>query len=547
MSKKILLLGANERACFSVARNLTRHGYQVDVANWGYHEIARSRFVNAFHSLPSLEKNIQAFYSAFADLISGNSYWIVLPVNDLAVEFLYRFKRELEKYSIIGGINEPGVIQYSQNKYALWKVCRELGIHVPETKLVESLQDFEDLKKSLSFPVIAKPVSSRKIIGNRIYSFTVRKFSGEEPLEDFIRERIESIPIMLQQVVDGFGIGFNFLAHQGKLVAWYMHERINEPGGGGESSYRKTIVEDKYGITEKSRLLIETIGWHGVGMIEYKVSERKAYVMELNGRFWGSIELGIFAGMELPYWQIKYNYEDQPFPPKEITVEKEVYARNLRNDLLSCVKERSAKRMIKWMGSLPKMLRKRECVEDSLFADFRFRISMWGSLFSKFISGRRQALKRKFISGPIGRHANYKDLNRILFICEGNICRSPFAEKYLKKIRPDINVASSGLQFQSSKMSPLKALRAAKERGVDLVSHYSSYINDLDLEKFDALFVMDKSNYQKLLKEYPKGAERVFFLDPGGPISDPFGGSENDFKVCYERISKVLDSNFIKG
>jgi hypothetical protein len=49
MSKKVLLLGANERACFSVAKNLQKHGYLVDVAHWGKHEIALSRFVNAFH------------------------------------------------------------------------------------------------------------------------------------------------------------------------------------------------------------------------------------------------------------------------------------------------------------------------------------------------------------------------------------------------------------------------------------------------------------------------------------------------------------------
>ncbi len=546
MAGKILLLGANERACFSVARNLSRHQYVVDVANWGPHEISRSRFVNEFHVLPKVEYDLESFYKAFIQLVSTRSYWLILPINDLAVEFLNRYKNEIEKFCIVGGINEPSTICYSRNKYELWRICRESSIHVPDSRLVQSLEEFKAVKSSLGYPLIAKPVSSRKIIGNRIYSFTVRKYSDEESLEDFVRERIQVIPIMLQEIVSGFGIGFNFLAHHGKLIAWYMHERINEPAGGGESSYRKTIIGDKYAIADKSRLLIEKIGWHGVGMIEYKVSDGKAYVMELNGRFWGSIELGIFAGMELPYWQVLYNYEQQPLPPVAMTCNREVYARNLRNDLLSSLKQKSLKKTFQWFTSIPKMLRSSECIEDSVFADFRFRISMWGTLISKFGRNRWDGLLRRFASISRNRPGVKQEYRKVVFICEGNICRSPFAEHYLRIIRPDINVASAGLQFQSSKMSPLNAIRAAGDSGIDLSLHSSSYVSDLKMEEFDALFVMDKLNFQKIAKGYPHLLSRVYFLDPQVPIPDPYGKSVEEFKICYNRIKQLVEEIFSK-
>jgi len=543
MPKKVLLLGANDRACFSVARNLSQHGYHIEVAHWGLHEIALSRYVKNFYELPGLETNLEGFAKALLELVTRQSFWLVLPTNDLAVEVLNKYKSELEKHVIVGGINVPDTIKYSQNKYELWKLCREIGINVPASQYVDSISGFEDLKAGLNFPLIAKPVSSRKLMGNRIYTFTVRKFSSEQPLEDFVRERIESVSIMLQQVVNGFGIGFNFLSKNGKLIAYYMHERINEPKGGGESSYRKTIPEDRYSIVEKSRQLISHIGWNGVGMIEYKVSDGKAYIMELNGRFWGSIELGIFAGMELPYWQVLHNYENQPLPPEEITTKKEVYARNLRNDLLSAVKEKSPKRILKWVGSIPKMFRSTETVEDSLFSDFRFRLAMWTGLGSKFLSDRKKGLQQKFISLGKTRPA-YKSFKKILFICEGNICRSPFAERYLKQLRPDLHTASVGLQFQSGRMSPLLAVKTARAVGIDLAAHRSVYIGDLDPGSYDALFVMDRMNYQKLQKHYPNLRSRIFFLDHDKVIVDPYGGSEADFKACYSRISELLDRYF---
>ncbi|MDP4261665.1 MAG: ATP-grasp domain-containing protein [Bacteroidota bacterium] len=544
MGKKILLLGANERACFSVARNLNKHGYTIGVANWGYHPIARSRFVNEFHVLPAMETDLASFFHAFEELISKNSYWLVLPVNDRAVEFLQFYKAGIEKYTIVGGINCPGALLYSQNKYELWKVCKELGIHSPATQLVTSLEEFGNIKIALQYPVIAKPVSSRKVAGNKLYSFTVRKFSSEEPLEDFIRERILSIPILLQEVVNGFGIGFNFLSKNGKLLAYYMHERINEPKGGGESSYRKTITTDKYGIVEKSRQLIERINWNGVGMIEYKVDNGQTYIMELNGRFWGSIELGIFAGMELPYWQVLYNYEAEPIPGHIITCEKEVYARNFLNDLLSCIKERSVKSLFKWIGSVPRMFRSTERIEDSVFTDFRFRVSMWANLASRMLTNRTQSIKRKFISLEHNGIPAYKDLTKVLFVCEGNICRSPFAEKYLQKIRPGIVAASAGLQYQSSKMSPLKAVRTAAAEDIDLSGHRSRYIADIDANEFDAVFIMDKGNYLKLKKHHPGLLSKTYFLDQRQVIADPFGKEMIEFEICYKKIKELLDQKF---
>lgn len=546
MENKVLLLGANERACFSVARNLKKHGVVVDVAGWENNPVRYSRFISRFHVLPNLFAGINIFFEAFVELVSKEKYSLVIPVNDAAVEFMFHYRQELEKITALCGINEEGVIKYAQNKYELIRLCRQTGIAAPDTILINSLEEFEQQKNKLVYPLVAKPVTSKKIVGNRMFGYTVRRFSDLLPLEDFIRERIFSVPVMLQQVVEGYGMGFNFISKNGKLIAWYMHERINEPAGGGESSYRRTLIEDKYHIVELSEKLVNEAGWTGVGMIEYKISNGKAYIMELNGRFWGSIELGIFAGLDIPWWQVLYNFQQQVLPDKIVTTNKVVYARNLRNDFLNVVKQRSVKVFFSWIGSLPQTFRSSEIVEDSIFRDFRFRVSMWIELFSKPFKSLLAKWRRSFISLKTNAGKDLDTCKRVVFVCEGNICRSPFAEKYLARIRPDLLVYSAGLQLQDKRMSPLNAVRAAQLFGISLAEHSSMFIGDIPTEEVDIFFVMDKMIFQKLRKRYPASASRILFLDRTAPVKDPYGKQLEYFTDCYSIIKRKIDQLFLK-
>jgi protein-tyrosine-phosphatase len=93
-------------------------------------------------------------------------------------------------------------------------------------------------------------------------------------------------------------------------------------------------------------------------------------------------------------------------------------------------------------------------------------------------------------------------------------------------------------------MSPSMAVKVAALEGIDLSKHRSVYVGDVKIDEFDALFVMDKKNYQKLESKYPKLMHKVYFLDAEGIIPDPFGRPESDFKNCYTRIRQILDWNF---
>src|SRR6185437_2235374 len=92
------------------------------------------------------------------------------------------------------------------------------------------------------------------------------------------------------------------LVWDGKIVAQFAHRRIREkPPAGGISVYRESVAVDEE-LLRMSLALLAEFEWRGVAMVEYKVDEStgQPYLMEINGRFWGSLQLAIDSGVDFP-------------------------------------------------------------------------------------------------------------------------------------------------------------------------------------------------------------------------------------------------------
>jgi predicted ATP-grasp superfamily ATP-dependent carboligase len=112
---------------------------------------------------------------------------------------------------------------------------------------------------------------------------------------------------LLQEFIPGSGAGYFALFAHGSLLARFSHRRIREkPPSGGVSVVSESSAIDP-SIDGPSRELLERLDWHGPAMVEYRISEDGTpYLMEINARFWGSLQLPIYAGIDFPYlaWQI---------------------------------------------------------------------------------------------------------------------------------------------------------------------------------------------------------------------------------------------------
>jgi predicted ATP-grasp superfamily ATP-dependent carboligase len=113
----------------------------------------------------------------------------------------------------------------------------------------------------------------------------------------------QRIPLpLVQERIPGHGMGVFVLAERGDTRVRFAHRRLREkPPTGGVSVLRESIRVPEE-LVEPATRLVAALAWHGVCMIEFRVDARDGtpYLMELNPRFWGSLQLAIEAGVDFP-------------------------------------------------------------------------------------------------------------------------------------------------------------------------------------------------------------------------------------------------------
>src|SRR5262249_38745780 len=110
-------------------------------------------------------------------------------------------------------------------------------------------------------------------------------------------------PSLVQQRIVGPGVGVFVLFDRGEIVADFAHRRLREkPPSGGASVLSESAPVDR-ALRDDARRLLGPLQWHGVAMLEYKQDQAGggSYLMEVNGRFWGSLQLAIDAGVDFPH------------------------------------------------------------------------------------------------------------------------------------------------------------------------------------------------------------------------------------------------------
>jgi len=133
----------------------------------------------------------------------------------------------------------------------------------------------------------------------------------------------------------------------------------------------------------------------------------------------------------------------------------------------------------------------------------------------------------------------------ILFICAGNLCRSPFAEHYFRhKVTAagiDTDCFSRGLIAMPGQHVPDTARKIGQEFDVDLSAHISQPLLAPDIERAAMVMVMEKSQRQQLAKIRPACIGKIFLLSQAADIPDPVGRSEATFRDVYGLIARHLD------
>jgi len=301
---RVFVTDGDQRATLAVTRSLGKRGIEVLVGEEHEKSLASSSRYCAEHiTYPSPHKHLEDFCEFLLDFSRKASVDIVLPITDATTYLTSFHKKELEQYTRLP-IPEFKTFDFVSNKWMLLRYAQDVGIPIPTTYFIDGLQSLSAILNQLEYPIVVKGGRSRIPLGEGWILTNVHYVASEEELLQLYRQkRYLRYPSLVQERIVGPGMGLFVLFNHGELVTTFSHRRLREkPPSGGISVLREStpVCPD---LMDQAVRLLRPLGWHGVAMLEYKLDERTAQpiLMEVNGRFWGSLDLAIASGMDFPY------------------------------------------------------------------------------------------------------------------------------------------------------------------------------------------------------------------------------------------------------
>lgn len=299
---RILITDGEQRAALAAVRSLGSAGHEVTVCSARPRSISgASRFAAASERVPDPLQDAPGFVEAVRGIVRRGTIDTILPITEPALLALLPFAGDMAD----ARIPFPPLDRFLRicDKEEVAGAAATLGIRVPAQIRIEQAADLARVVEAGRFPLVLKP--SRSVVGEegRRQKVSVIHVADSRELSDALRLLpAEAYPILAQERIVGPGVGVFLLLRDGEPAAAFAHRRLREkPPSGGVSVLRESIPLDR-GLLERSVRLLQAFEWEGVAMVEYKVSEETGdpYIMEINGRFWGSLQLAVDAGVDFP-------------------------------------------------------------------------------------------------------------------------------------------------------------------------------------------------------------------------------------------------------
>jgi predicted ATP-grasp superfamily ATP-dependent carboligase len=300
-SKNILVTDGEHRAALAVTRSLGRAGYRVIVASPRERTIAgASRFAARSVVTPDPLGDPTAFVASLRARCDEEGVNVLIPISDQSMGPV------LDARPTFSGVAIPfpdrEAYRRISDKGLVLEEGASLGIRVPSQVVLNGPPTPRELE-AVGFPAVIKPARSVIKTPATQFKLSVRHSASRAQLEAALALLPDSAyPILLQQRVVGPGLGVFVLMANGSPLAAFGHRRILErPPSGGVSACAESVAVDPE-LLRRSVELLRRFAWEGVAMVEFKRDSAtgEPFLMEVNGRFWGSLQLAIDSGVDFP-------------------------------------------------------------------------------------------------------------------------------------------------------------------------------------------------------------------------------------------------------
>lgn len=523
-----------------------------------------SRAVDKVWACPDPLTQTAKFIDWLASHCAAELYDLVIPVTERTLVPISRQRDAL--HSITIAMPDAQSLDVVLDKAKTMSLARELGVPVPGSVLVSTLQALEEAMATIRFPVVLKPARSIGSGDAGASQLHVSYAFDADELRAGCAHALRFGEVILQEYFQGDGVGIELIAQQGTIAYAFQHLRLHEvPLTGGGSSLRKSQAVLP-ALLQASGKLIAALQWNGVAMVEFKLNQQTGEfcLMEINGRFWGSLPLADAAGADFPSMllDLELNGEVRPCAPYrndircrllsrdlgwyEAVMRKDAdprlvdfpTSRDLALDVLSFFSLKHRLDVQKLMDPLPGLVD-----VGRILQSHAGRVSVLLQE-KRFLAVQRRAWRTGAVRSAV------EQARSILFLCYGNINRSALADALVRAYAEDSGIAvqSAGFHEVAGREADPVMVEVASAAGSDLRASRSETVNVGDLERADVIFVMEKRHFDRVVGLFPNAAHKTFLLGAHAnaegwspEIADPYGGAKDGYEACYRRISSASD------
>jgi len=307
----ILVTDGENRSALAVTRSLGKRGYRVVATGSQLPCLgSSSRFCTKAHQVPDPKEKPGEYALGLQQIIAKEKVDIIFPITDVSVYLFNSIRKKLPSSTLLACPPADKMAAVS-DKLSLFRLSEKLHVPIPRTFYIHNgSKDLDAITGQIKqFPVVVKPAFSKILRGNSFLSGGIKYAASQRELEQiYATSSVLRYPSMIQEKIVGPGTGLFTLFDKNRHLVLFSHKRLLEkPPSGGVSVVSESVPIDPE-MEEISKKLLSSVGWQGVAMVEFKrdLRDGKPKLIEINGRFWGSLQLAISAGVDFPVLLLKY-------------------------------------------------------------------------------------------------------------------------------------------------------------------------------------------------------------------------------------------------
>lgn len=283
--RPIITTNTDDHIGLAVIRSLGRNNVDFQV-------VSKTKETLGWYSRYCRNKAVQPFEMNFFTKLTSND--IIFPMIEDTMLLLLKNKSDLKCHL---GFADYQTIQKARDKSLLTQHAIEQKIPCPKTFFFTKPQDIDSFRSEIDFPIVLKPSRGS---GGKGIQFINSPDRFPEITEQYI---IENGPVLIQEKIP-FKTKYTVGAlcnreHELRRIC-IIKELRNYPIETGQACYVETVHYPR--LAELTEKLLESLDFYGIADIDFVIDERdnQPKLMEVNPRFWGSMQVAINAGVDFP-------------------------------------------------------------------------------------------------------------------------------------------------------------------------------------------------------------------------------------------------------